>query len=113
MLINYEPVRYKDHTYDVRVVNAPLEMLMLRRAMTGPRGSSDTMLAAMFLLDYEFILDAWARGVHAVAFEDEPHGRVCTCGLVTGARPLHAVGGHLDTMTFEVTDDVVFALPTG
>ena len=113
MLVNFEPVEHAGHTYDIRVVNAPLETFMLRRELhRGPRGSTGVMLAAVFLLDYEFILQSWERGVHAVAFEDTAYGRVCTCGLVTGDTPIHALGGHLDPWTWNLAEKVVLALPT-
>ncbi|KGN30499.1 hypothetical protein N802_06700 [Knoellia sinensis KCTC 19936] len=113
MLVNFEPVEYLGRTYDIRVINAPLETFMLTRELRLGGKSTGAQIAALFLMDYTAILDAWERGVHAVAFENKPYGRVCTCGLVTGALPLHEADGHLDMRTWEPTEDVVFALPTG
>lgn len=111
MLVNFEPVEYLGHTYDIRVLNAPLETFMLLREMSVSGTSVAAQLAAVFYLDYKAILDSWERGVHGVAFENKPYGRVCTCGLVTGDLPLAAAPGHLDTQTWEPAEDVVFALP--
>ncbi|KGN36328.1 hypothetical protein [Knoellia subterranea] len=58
MLVNFEPVDYLGHTYDIRVINAPLETLMLNREIRHGNKSVGAQFAAVFLLDYLSILDA-------------------------------------------------------
>ena len=108
MRIEFEPLRYRDHSYDPRILAAPLETLMLRVAMaTGPRNSASAGFAQVFLLDYEAVNRDRARRVHSIASEGGAHGRVCSCGLILGNGDPVTIDGHLDPASWEPASTVV------
>lgn len=112
MRAQFEPLTMDGYSYDPRTVAAALEALVLRAAITG-RAGRDAGLAAVFLLDYEAVLDDRVQRVHSVAFEDGVHSSVCSCGLVMyGLDPLTA-SGHLDTDTWRRVDLIVVAHEAG
>lgn len=104
----FEPLRYRDHSYDPRILAAPLETMMLRVALaTSSRNSAGAGFAQVFLLDYEAVNRDRARRVHSIASEGGPHGRVCSCGLVLGDGDPVTTDGHLDTDRWEPVSAVV------
>ena len=108
MPMQFEPLRYRDHSYDPRILAAPLETMMLRVALaTSSRGSAGAGFAQVFLLDYEAVNRDRARRVHSIASEGGAHGRVCSCGLVLGDGDPVTTAGHLDTESWEPTPAVV------
>jgi hypothetical protein len=111
VLTDFQPLHYRDHAYDPRVLSAPLETMVVQATLEGsPPGSTPAGLAQVFLLDFEAVNRDRARRVHSVARDTTAHGRVCSCGLVMGERgdPL-TTRGHLDTDTWQPTELVVVA----
>ena len=110
MLTQLEPLPFRGHSYDPRILAAPLEALVLRATLArAKRGSGEAGLAAVFLLDLEGVLHDRRRRVHSIASSGGPLGRICSCGLVLGDLDPGAATGHLETDTREPTHHVVLA----
>ena len=114
MRAQFEPLVLDGRPYDVRVLGTPLEVVQLRSTLgAATRGSGAAGLAAIFLGDYEGVLEDWSEGIHSVAFHTRAHGSVCSCGLILGAAAPGAEAGHLDPRSWSPVDCVVVSSSPG
>jgi hypothetical protein len=113
-MFTLEPLRFRGHSYDPRMLAAPLETLVLRAALArAARPSNEAALALVLLTDSEGVLEDQRRRVHSTASSAGPLGRVCSCGLVMGDLDPVAATGHLDTVTWQPTDVLVLVTSAG
>lgn len=100
----YDDLLLDGFSYDVRVLNAPLEVMVHRKALAQQSTPARSgMLGHLLLESVERVLELRAAGVHAPAWRRPVTGdHACSCGVVIlDGLTVATSGGHLDFVLLE------------
>lgn len=108
----FEDLRFRGFSYDIRVLNAPLEVMVHRAALAdAPRPTASGMLGDLLLEGVERLLALRAGGVHVAAWRRlVSEDWACTCGVVIlPGLSAATCDGHLDFARLEPAPRIVAA----
>jgi hypothetical protein len=111
-MTQYDDLAFGGYRYDVRVLNAPLEVMVHRAALSAaPQPARSGMLGQLLLEDLEDVLDARAAGVHVAAWRRSvTQDWACSCGaVILPGLSAATTDGHLDFTRLRPVDRLVTA----